>query len=218
MRQIKELSIALLLCCFPVVGLACRQPSIPIVPGKQDIHGQDRKVLAQMQRYIASMARYVACIHGELDALGDDRSSSLQRELLVRRYNQAVQEVDTMAGIFVERVGPIESLRAGVVLKSKPAGCVAMLQTDRTRVVDDHRILFYHSGHIFLNSLAADCVGLEHAGAFLHRGIGGRVNRYCSRDPIVVTDSTAASCKLGDFYEVTEAQAELMKSGADAGD
>jgi hypothetical protein len=206
--------IALLLCCFPAIGFACSLPAIPIVPQEQQSDGQNRAILGQMQTYTNSMARYVSCIHAELDALGNDGSSALQRKLLVLRYNGAVQEVNAMADVFTKRVGPIESLRAGVILKSEPARCVGMAQTDKMRVIDDHRILFYHSGHIFLNSLAADCVGLEHAGSFLHRNIGARVKRYCSEDAIVVADSNAASCKLGNFYEVTEDQVKLMKSGS----
>jgi hypothetical protein len=94
--------------------------------------------------------------------------------------------------------------------------CVNTRPISRTEILDDQDILFYmRNGEIYLNHLRKTCKRLAEEGRFAYSTM---TSRLCTDDIIsVLTDSgfgltTGRSCKLGNFYAVTEEQAEKIKA------
>lgn len=94
--------------------------------------------------------------------------------------------------------------------------CVNTRPISRTEIVDDQDILFHmRNGEIYLNHLRKTCKRLAEEGRFAY---STTTSRLCTDDIIsVLTDSgfgltTGRSCKLGNFYAVTEEQAEKIKA------
>jgi len=97
--------------------------------------------------------------------------------------------------------------------------CVSLSFVRDTEVVDDRNILFYMRGdEIYRNVLPHRCPGLERREAFMYRTT---LNRLCSVDVITVLSPIGpgfmpgASCGLGKFYPVSEAEAEALKEEAE---
>ena len=93
--------------------------------------------------------------------------------------------------------------------------CLPLNRISRTEVLDDYNILFYMRGkQIYLNRLPNRCIGLKNERTFLYRTT---MNRLCDLDIITVIYNNGfgftpgASCGLGRFYPVTEADVEALK-------
>jgi len=93
--------------------------------------------------------------------------------------------------------------------------CVSLNFVRETEVIDDRNILFYmRGGEIYRNVLPHRCPGLERRDAFMYRTT---LNRLCSVDVITVLSPIGpgfmpgASCGLGNFYPVSEAEVEALE-------
>ena len=93
--------------------------------------------------------------------------------------------------------------------------CLPLNRISRTEIVDDYNILFHMRGNqIYLNRLPHRCIGLKNERTFLYRT---SMNRLCDLDIITVIYNNGfgftpgASCGLGRFYPVTEADVEALK-------
>lgn len=100
--------------------------------------------------------------------------------------------------------------------KSEAEHCLSLSTIDRTDVVSDRGILFYtRSGDIYLNKLPHRCPGLAFEKSFMYRT---SVGQLCDLDIITVLDdigfglTSGVSCGLGQFYPVSETEAQAIKS------
>jgi hypothetical protein len=90
--------------------------------------------------------------------------------------------------------------------------CVSLSRVDDTRIVDDQTILFYMTdSEIYRNVLPHRCPGLDRNSTFMYRVT---TTQLCSVDVITLLDDfgsrfmPAASCGLGKFQPISEAEAE----------
>ena len=97
-----------------------------------------------------------------------------------------------------------------------PENCVVVRDIRRTTVVDEHSILFYmRGGKIYRNYLPRACPSLAQQKRFMYRA---SVGRLCDVDWIDVIYSfgggfdRGSSCGLGKFYEISEEEAEILKT------
>ena len=211
-----RLLCGLLLSCSSLMVLACEHPSLPVIPPEGDIEPQTRRVQRDTQRYVKAMVDYVACIQAELEAANSDGARPMRLALLARRNNAAVAEVNTVTGIFAERVGPLEDIglsslsappastentipaaaqRPGreevaeddIEFDREPQSCVSMSRIDRTEIVDDQTILFFQrGGRVYMNLLETNCPTLRSNGVFRYR-----------------ISSGALTARLCDFHAIT---------------
>ncbi len=93
--------------------------------------------------------------------------------------------------------------------------CVSLSRIQSTDVLDDRNIIFYmRGGDIYRNVLPHRCSGLRRRDAFMYRT---SMSQLCNVDIITVLESVVvgftpgASCGLGMFYPVTEAQVKGLK-------
>ena len=100
--------------------------------------------------------------------------------------------------------------------------CVSLTQIDRTRVVDDHTLLFYmRNDDIYRNVLPHRCPGLDNQQRFMYRV---PITQLCSVDVITVLDDLGsgfmpgASCGLGKFQPISETMAEEIIAAAERAD
>lgn len=100
--------------------------------------------------------------------------------------------------------------------------CVSLSRVDRTRVVDEHTILFYmRGGEIYRNVLPHRCPGLDSNSTFMYRVA---TPQLCNVDVITLLDDfgtrfmPGASCGLGKFQPISEAAAEEIIAAAEDGD
>jgi hypothetical protein len=194
--------------------LACEQPSLPVIPAQPDVAGQEERIVHEVHDYAYAATAYLRCIEAEIKAASGRRSDPFRRDLLVRRNNAAVQEMNAVTQLFVDRVGLVESMRVGEVL-AEPTRCIP-LQFRSTKVVDDEKILFFLlDGRIYLNVLFNACFGLHRTEAFTY---DHRQRLFCSGEDIQVADSTlSSSCSLGQFYPISREQADRLASRASPG-
>jgi hypothetical protein len=100
-------------------------------------------------------------------------------------------------------------------LDRTPTTCISLSLLRDTEVLDDGTILFYMRGrNVYVNVLDRPCIGLESAGRFSTQT---RTNRLCSVDMLQVFRQLGSSvmpgafCRLGEFYPITRAEAELLE-------
>lgn len=94
--------------------------------------------------------------------------------------------------------------------------CVRLQSIDRTEVVGDRNILFYMKDRtIYRNRLPQACPGLAQGRPFMYRVV---LSQLCDTDIVTVLErwgfgfTPAASCLLGPFDLVDEADVEALKA------
>lgn len=97
--------------------------------------------------------------------------------------------------------------------------CISLSRVDDTRIADEQTILFYMSnGDIYRNALPHRCPGLDRNATFMYRV---PTTQLCSVDVITLLDDfgsrfmPAASCGLGAFQRISDAQAEEILGAAE---
>ena len=107
-----------------------------------------------------------------------------------------------------EAVGAIEDF------DREPVRCISPSSIRRTEVIDARTVLFYmRGGDVYRNRLAYDCPRLVREKRFSYEL---RTNRLCNVDTIFVLEFWGSEmrrgmpCGLGDFYPITEEEAELL--------
>ena len=86
-----------------MAALACDLPAeVDIPPG--DTATLDEMLAAQtgVREFIAAMEEYLACMDGEMDALGEDTTEE-DRGLMVEQYNNGVDLMEQVAADFNEQ-------------------------------------------------------------------------------------------------------------------
>jgi hypothetical protein len=105
---------------------------------------------------------------------------------------------------------------AGESFDRTPIECISVNRIRRTEVIDDQTVLFEMNGGVFLsNILDKECPGLGREKRFIHETYG----RLCDVDTITVLEQWGSSfrdgftCRLGEFYPITEIEAEELIRG-----
>lgn len=221
-------------------ALACENPPVPLIAETQDSARLTRQIERNMQRYLDGVAAYVACIQAEFQTAKSANSTPMSLTLLMRRNNAAVAEFDVVSNLFIERVGPLESLdlqgfqataaisedattSPGVLAATAHAdgfsdavrvNCISVSRLRSIRVINDQAVVFRRrSGRIFLNALDEACPGLQHNGSFSYQVRGARNPSLCGSDLIYPTGSFTGfgfPCQLGQFYEISESQTDEL--------
>lgn len=170
-------------------------------------------MLGAMEDYLRWMTDYVGCLREELTAAGGDDAPALQKAMLIRRNNAAVHEVEAVTALFEQRVGLIESVRLGEVIRAEAVDCVAMTRSRTTEVLDDRAILVYgQDDAIYLNTLPESCPALLRPHNMVFEPRGALIGKLCRQDVITLIDQAGAylACEVGDFYPVSEDQADRL--------
>ncbi len=92
--------------------------------------------------------------------------------------------------------------------------CLATFEYDSMEILDDQHLLFKDRNEVWLNKLRSRCPGLRRDDvlAFDMRG-----DRLCSLDTATVVDrflfwrQSGPTCALGEFQQLTEPQAALLR-------
>lgn len=94
--------------------------------------------------------------------------------------------------------------------------CIDLARVDDTEIIDGKRILFKMVGkQMYLNELPRNCPGLRPNEPYLVRT---SIDRLCDLDLITMLNRTGfgftrgASCGLGTFEPVTQAQVDMVKA------
>jgi hypothetical protein len=227
---------SLLVCCaLPV--FACEQPSLPMIPAKEDIGRHSGPLERDTQRYLESMTAYVACVQAEFDGAKETDSTDFRREQLLLRNNAAVAEFEAVTRLFEDRVGPLETLNLARIQNASeqsararsevsalegleldgaaPERCISTASLDATKVVNERAVLFYQSnGHIFLSVLDDACPEIVRSGRFVFQVHGAANPRLCKTDVIHAMDpftgGYGAACHIGEFRQISEADAKAL--------
>lgn len=107
-----------------------------------------------------------------------------------------------------ETIGAIEDF------DREPVRCITPSRIDRTEVIDEQTVVFHMRGKdVYVNRLPNACRSLAREKRFSY---DVRTNRLCSVDTITVLEwwgtglSRGMSCGLGEFYPITQEEAELL--------
>lgn len=108
-------------CCIAVAGLlafstyACDSPSVVAVPdGARTTTDELLEVQTRVQAYMAAMEEYLACLDQQIeDARGPEDSPPENMQLLINRYNAAVDEMEAVAASFNEQVRAHRAANSG---------------------------------------------------------------------------------------------------------
>jgi hypothetical protein len=88
----------------PAFG-ACTYPPAEQVPdGKSASQAEMNEAQRRMQGYMAKMQQYLDCLEQEEAALPEDQRTTETRALTVKRYNAAVEAMESLAAQFNEQV------------------------------------------------------------------------------------------------------------------
>ena len=114
-----------------------------------------------------------------------------------------------------EEVNPDEGGAGEVFVDREGERCITTRSIRNTDVIDDYTILFeMRGGDYYVNNLRNRCIGLEREGRFSYRTSTGRL---CSVSIVDVlrqfggTLERGASCSLGEFYPITEEEADFLR-------
>lgn len=99
--------------------------------------------------------------------------------------------------------------------------CLSSFQYDHVEILDDRHLLFEDSpgDDVWLNTLRSRCPGMHRNDTLLFDMDG---NRLCSLDSAEVIERflfwerTGPRCTLGEFHQLTEAQAELLRQATES--
>ncbi|MEM6639064.1 MAG: hypothetical protein AAF610_04100 [Pseudomonadota bacterium] len=89
---------------------ACNYPSAPEELPSGETESEEQMLAAQktVKSYVQSMEAYLACLDQQLEALGDEASAE-QRLMHQKRYNSAVDVMDSTASEFNQAVRTYKS-------------------------------------------------------------------------------------------------------------
>ena len=98
--------------------------------------------------------------------------------------------------------------------------CLSTHRYDSVEVLDDRHLLFRRSpgDEVWLNTLRSRCPGLNRNDTLLFEQTGSQL---CNLDTAEVVDRflfwqrTGPVCSLGQFHQLTEAQASLLREATD---
>jgi hypothetical protein len=106
--------------------------------------------------------------------------------------------------------------QGGEAFDRTPQDCVVTSDIDKTRVTDDHTILFYmRRDVVYRNVLPRRCPGLDREDRFMYET---RSARLCSTDTITVLEQWGArltsgfTCRLGEFHPVSPEEVEDLEA------
>lgn len=112
--------------------------------------------------------------------------------------------------------GPDSPKEVEVFLDRAPEDCLSLSRINRTVVVDDETVLFYmRGGDVYQNILPRRCAGLKDNERFMYSPFS---NRLCDTDTITVLEQFGGrfdrgmTCRLGEFYPITEIEAEDLRN------
>jgi hypothetical protein len=98
-----------------------------------------------------------------------------------------------------------------------PVDCVSTSRIRQAKVIDDQTLMFHmHGGKYYRNTLQYKCPGLKRAKRFSYEI---RTSRLCDVDTITVLESfglglsRGATCRLGEFFPITEVEAQDLVTG-----
>ncbi len=98
-----------------------------------------------------------------------------------------------------------------------PERCISTSRLRDTHIIDDRTMLFYiRGGDVYVNQFRHECRGLKREGRFSYRS---SVNRLCGTDSIRVLHyfggnlEPGIACGLGQFFPVSEEEAEFLRYG-----
>lgn len=96
-----------------ISALACDVPDASINIPRGDEATRDEMVAAQsrVRDLQAATDEYLACLDGELEALGEDATEE-QRNLLVEQHNNGVDRLEEVAAEFNEQLGEFNAKAA----------------------------------------------------------------------------------------------------------
>jgi DNA repair ATPase RecN len=84
---------------------ACTYPPAERVPdGKSASQAEMNEAQQRVQGYMAKMQQYLDCLEQEEAALPEDQRTAEARSLTVKRYNAAVEAMESLAAQFNEQV------------------------------------------------------------------------------------------------------------------
>jgi|TARA_B100001250_G_scaffold72479_2_gene58939 hypothetical protein len=96
--------------------------------------------------------------------------------------------------------------------------CIDTRRLRESYVVDDRSILFYmYGGDIYRNLLRRECFGLDRYNSFSYET---SFYRLCNLDSITVIEGfsveirpTGSRCNLGLFFQISDSDAEFLRTG-----
>ena len=121
-------------------AFACELPTLPILPRVDIASELDARLVRDTQEYVDGIEAYVECIRAELESL-QTGGFTTGRQLLVARNNAAVAEAEQVRSLFIDRVGPIESLAVGTILGLPASTCVPSGESTSLSAVNARAIL-----------------------------------------------------------------------------
>jgi hypothetical protein len=89
------------------VGLACEVPTLMVIPSTEKISETAVEFYAEWTAYKAGMQEFVACTQAALQAAGGNNAPALTRAVLIKRNNDAVEELTMMGALYDKRVAPL---------------------------------------------------------------------------------------------------------------
>jgi len=106
MRITKVLCGVILMGCSGV-GFACDLPKLLMIPSTEKIAENAQSFYAEWTAYKTAMEAYGTCARAALDAAGGDRAPALTRSVLIKRHNDAINELTVMGKLYDDRVRPL---------------------------------------------------------------------------------------------------------------
>jgi hypothetical protein len=102
-----RLFCGLALAGFSSIGFTCEVPSLMVIPSTEKIAEDPQTFYAEWTAYTGAMRTYMECTQAALATAGGDSAPTLTKAVLVKRNNDAYQEVQAMAALYDERVAPL---------------------------------------------------------------------------------------------------------------
>ena len=88
----------------PASGACAYPPAEKVPDGKSAGQAEMNAAQQRMQGYMEKMQQYLDCLEQEEAALPDDQRTAETRSLTVKRYNAAVEAMESLAAQFNEQV------------------------------------------------------------------------------------------------------------------
>ncbi len=120
----KKIAVAVVACAgFVAFGaFACETPSlVPVPDGNSASMQQMVDAQKKVKVYVAAMDDYLGCLDKEIKAAGDDAPAEF-KDLMTLRHNNAVSEMEALAGAFNEQVRAFKAAHAQPSNGGAPAG------------------------------------------------------------------------------------------------
>jgi hypothetical protein len=89
---------------------SCKKPVSPSIPEPAISKRLERQLNGDMRRYFEELGRFALCIRTEYRAAKAGNAPETELLRLVAANNAAVKEVEELAAIYEERIGPITEL------------------------------------------------------------------------------------------------------------